>query len=1218
MKGSNTLMLLVAAAALALPLVTAAGMGAAGAAGTRSPRPAAVLARRMLAGPAAPNGSSMPAPPPDGGASASADAGTAPSSLLDAPVTRLSGRNATLVYTSAIAAAAANATGDAAAAPPAQTDPDPYIYPLPLVAAPTVFFTAQLPAAGGVESFSPAVRAAFAAAVAAFLDPTGAGRGGAEVQVLAVQKAVAGLWVPAAATFVADEDGSLRALLVSTLQSDANFVFPSAAWGVVRAANIQEAAPATPEPVTFAWLPGEYGKCSALCGGGWQARLGARNLSCISSLGVEAPPSACPSPPPPSNRTCHEQDCRGSGPSGFSLSFGPWSACDAACGPSKRLRSVTCASREGYLAQLTSCTADPAALAPLLWEPCPDAPPCPRYVWTYGDWVCDDPAGCGGGTATRSAVCRPSTGGAEVEASRCAAEELEATSQPCATRACDSYYWRPRELGDCMPADPAAPCGRWVQPRRFDCVLQSTQEVVAARFCTEERPYLDTECPPPPECEAVAAGEGGADTSAGAGAPAEAPASSGESTAAGSSGELPPIELPEAAAAGPEPAASAPVSEASSPEVSEVQAGSQFARSGGKAGSPPLSSPAASEAAGATSASTRQTPPPSPEAAAAAVVSGAGGGGGVSRAATARGPSGAMLTGTAAAGSTATASNPSGTSSAVALVQGMSGWGPKLGAAAAATTAGAGSGGNSSTADPGVSASSGDSGSGSSGSSGSGTAEMMAPAPAGDGGSDDDRVAAAGNTTARALACPEGVAIDLLGNCCSGTALDGKGRCCDGAVDACGVCNGTGVALDAHHACCAGRLDAQGVCCPPDSLLDECGVCNGTAACPARLQLVARVPRPGLYLSPNSNPNKRLRAALSEAFAAALSVVQRGTPFNHALVTATFSAAGGGSEAAAAPVGKSRRARAAVQRAGSAGSFSGDLAGGEAAGEAGDGGDGDGGGDGGPLQGGSGGGLTPFNSTALEEEAGPLLIDVVLRGNSSGGTSPPNTAAALIAAFDLVGRGLPVPGASAARLRFVRLAAALRVGTCGDGVCEVGERVATDSGGDGCPEDCPFPFLSCPPFASGGAVAANGSAAGRPPPCNGHGACFSPLGACSCFDGYAGDDCSACARGFTRVGAFCVSTPRPPKPRAGDCPGPGCPDQPEEPASRAGVAAAAVAAAAAARARELRAQQAALTAVASGTVALAAAVAAFVYRARRVQQLKLYRTMLASAQTAAE
>jgi hypothetical protein len=214
-RGRTTKGLLLLVAYLGLSLGTAVGAVAVGGAG--SPGAAAALARRLLAEPVPVHGAA-PAPQPAGGAAASGIASLPDSSLLDAPVTRLSGRNATLVYTSAIAAAAANATGDAAEAPPAPTDPAPYVYPLPLVAAPTVFFTAQLPAAGRVESFSPAVRAAFAAAVTTFMDPTGSGVCGATVEVLAVQAAAAGLWVPAAATFAADEDGSFRALLVSTLQ----------------------------------------------------------------------------------------------------------------------------------------------------------------------------------------------------------------------------------------------------------------------------------------------------------------------------------------------------------------------------------------------------------------------------------------------------------------------------------------------------------------------------------------------------------------------------------------------------------------------------------------------------------------------------------------------------------------------------------------------------------------------------------------------------------------------------------------------------------------------------------------------------------------------------------------------------------------------------------------------------------------------------------------
>lgn len=40
--------------------------------------------------------------------------------------------------------------------------------------------------------------------------------------------------------------------------------------------------------------------------------------------------------------------------------FGPWARCNAPCGAANRSRAVTCASAEGYLAQLSSCMDDPA------------------------------------------------------------------------------------------------------------------------------------------------------------------------------------------------------------------------------------------------------------------------------------------------------------------------------------------------------------------------------------------------------------------------------------------------------------------------------------------------------------------------------------------------------------------------------------------------------------------------------------------------------------------------------------------------------------------------------------------------------------------------------------------------------------------------------------------------------------------------------------------
>ena len=57
----------------------------------------------------------------------------------------------------------------------------------------------------------------------------------------------------------------------------------------------------------------------------------------------------------------------------------------------------------------------------------------------------------------------------------------------------------------------------------------------------------------------------------------------------------------------------------------------------------------------------------------------------------------------------------------------------------------------------------------------------------------------------------------------------------------------------------------------------------------------------------------------------------------------------------------------------------------------------------------------------------------------------------------------------------------------------------------GCPGDCAFADVACP----------------GPPadaPCSGVGLCLSPSGACACWVGYDGADCSLCAEGYMRCG----------------------------------------------------------------------------------------------------
>lgn len=103
-----------------------------------------------------------------------------------------------------------------------------------------------------------------------------------------------------------------------------------------------------------------------------------------------------------------------------------------------------------------------AELVQQLWQPCA-LPRCPTFVWAYSDWVCSNRDGCGGGTASRNATCtltatwQPVT---SLHGSLCDEAQLDKSTQPCAQSPCLVYYWRTRELADCLPEDAMQPCGR--------------------------------------------------------------------------------------------------------------------------------------------------------------------------------------------------------------------------------------------------------------------------------------------------------------------------------------------------------------------------------------------------------------------------------------------------------------------------------------------------------------------------------------------------------------------------------------------------------------------------------------------------------------------------------------------------------------------------------------------------------------------------------------
>lgn len=83
-----------------------------------------------------------------------------------------------------------------------------------------------------------------------------------------------------------------------------------------------------------------------------------------------------------------------------------------------------------------------------------------------------------------------------------------------------------------------------------------------------------------------------------------------------------------------------------------------------------------------------------------------------------------------------------------------------------------------------------------------------------------------------------------------------------------------------------------------------------------------------------------------------------------------------------------------------------------------------------------------------------------------------------------------------------------RKGSCGNGICELGEQVREGTHDkDDCPEDCPIRIISCPV-----GIGPNDPQA----ECSAHGICYRISGACDCWPGYVGDACQYCDGGYDK------------------------------------------------------------------------------------------------------
>ncbi|KAK2533231.1 Papln isoform A [Columba livia] len=144
------------------------------------------------------------------------------------------------------------------------------------------------------------------------------------------------------------------------------------------------------------WKTGEWGPCSATCGGGTQTR----SVYCVvfdgqSSQGV-VDDAECMAfaQQPRSSQPCNMRQCA-------TWSTGPWSECSASCGEGVQTRTVTCRTQQGSQAQDFACLMEPkpSATQPCLKENC-----IQEIGWHVGDWgLCSK--SCNSGIRTRQVIC---------------------------------------------------------------------------------------------------------------------------------------------------------------------------------------------------------------------------------------------------------------------------------------------------------------------------------------------------------------------------------------------------------------------------------------------------------------------------------------------------------------------------------------------------------------------------------------------------------------------------------------------------------------------------------------------------------------------------------------------------------------------------------------------------------------------------------------------
>ena len=133
------------------------------------------------------------------------------------------------------------------------------------------------------------------------------------------------------------------------------------------------------------------------------------------------------------------------------------------------------------------------------------------------------------------------------------------------------------------------------------------------------------------------------------------------------------------------------------------------------------------------------------------------------------------------------------------------------------------------------------------------------------------------------------------------------------------------------------------------------------------------------------------------------------------------------------------------------------------------------------------------NATAAAVQVATAIIQPPATSNISGPTASTFIRLTAPTVARLLSSSEPVQSLSALGFAVTHVTQSYRIGACGNGICEVGERGIRGNGSQpallegSCPGDCPVQYMPCPVSQSRA--------------CGERGSCLSSQGMCSCFPG---------------------------------------------------------------------------------------------------------------------